>query len=67
MSDKLERLIEIILSVGTTGGTMYGLFTGYFSGHEAMLIIIASFALYQSTSLAKIFSFASKGTENKGK
>lgn len=64
MNDKLERYIEVILSVGTTIGAMYGAYSGCFSGHEAMVLVIAAIALYQSTSLAKIFRI--NGGNNEG-
>lgn len=56
MNDRLERYIEVILSLGTTGGALYGAYIGCFTGQEAVILIIAAMALYQSTSLAKIFS-----------
>jgi len=55
MNDQLERTIEIILAVGVSGFSMHALHCGLFSGRQAMFMIIASFALYQSTSMAKIF------------
>lgn len=54
MNDRLERYIEVLLSVGGVGGAFYGAFTGCFGGSEAMVIIVSCIALYQSTSIAKI-------------
>ncbi len=54
MDDVIERAIEIVLSIVGTGGALYGLFEGMFSGQEAMIIIIASYALFQSTSIVKM-------------
>jgi len=54
MNDKLERVVEVILSIGVIGASIFGLYEGYLGGREAVILIIASFALYQSTSVAKI-------------
>lgn len=54
MSDDLERVVEIVLSIGVTGTSMYALFKGLISGDQFMILIISSFAIYQSTSIAKI-------------
>ena len=52
--DKYERVGEMILSFIGVG---YGMAGGYYdllSGRESIAIIIISFILYQSTSLAEI-------------
>ena len=54
MNDQLERLIETILSVGTLIASIWGTFCGHFNGNQGMILIIASFAIYQSTSITKI-------------
>lgn len=59
MDDKIERFIEIVLSLGTSGWAMWAASVGIISGQTLTILIIAAVALYQSTSLAKIFKFNS--------
>ena len=55
MNNTLERIVEIVLSVGTVGFSMWGTLTEHLTGQQGMVLIVASFAIYQSTSIAKIF------------
>lgn len=55
MDDRVDRIVEVFLSVVTTLGAMYGVWKGCFSGQQGVILIIAAIALFQSTSLARIF------------
>lgn len=61
MNDRLERYVEVILAGGGMGGAFYGAFNGYFNGFQAMVLVIASIALYQSTSIAKVVKNIDRG------
>jgi len=63
MNDRLERYVEVILAVGVTGASIFGLYEGYLGGREAMILIMSSFALYQSTSIAKILKVMKGGED----
>ena len=53
--DKYERIAEMLLA---SAGVVYGIAGGFFdvlTGRESIIIIVISFILYQSTSIAEIF------------
>lgn len=54
LDDRTERMIEIVLALAGVGTGIYGLLTGLLGSTDSVLLIGMSFALYQSTSLAKI-------------
>jgi hypothetical protein len=53
--DKYERMGEMFLAFV---GVVYGMIGGFYevlTGRESIIIIVISFILYQSTSIAEIF------------
>jgi len=53
INDKLERFYEIMLATAGTAFSIYGGLTGMIDGMWAVIGLTISFALYQSTSVAK--------------
>lgn len=53
VNDKVERWYEIVLATVGVGFSVYGGLTGKIDGNTAIIGLTISFALYQSTSVAK--------------
>ena len=53
VDDRKERIMEIGLAISGTATGMAGLFLGLLEGKWAVILIIFSYTLFQSTSVAK--------------